>query len=76
MLMGCLYLLCTAEHKSQKQVGHCHPHVLFHMNFHAVLAFYQATAESVTKIGHDEQNVVGSNVEIEVHLELAICQGI
>lgn len=54
MLMGCVYLLCTAEHKSQKQVGHCHPHVLFHMNFHAVLAFYQATAKSVTKIGHDE----------------------
>lgn len=40
--------------RTQVSKAGCHPHVLFHMNFHAVLAFYQATAKSVTKIGHDE----------------------
>lgn len=54
MLMGCVYLLCAAEHKSQNHAGHCHPHVLFHMNFHAVLAFYQATAKRFSKIVLDE----------------------
>ena len=50
MLMECVYLLCAAKHRSQSHVGHCHPHVLFHMNFHDVLAFYQATAKSFSKI--------------------------
>lgn len=70
--MGCVYLLGTAELKSRNQVGRCHPHVLFHTDFHAT--FYQATAESFTEIGRDQKKVAWFNVETEDHLELVVCK--
>lgn len=72
--MGCVYLLGTAEFKSRNQVGRCHPHVLFHTDFHAT--FYPATAESFTEIGHDQKKVAWFNVETEDHLWTGSLQGI
>ena len=47
--MACVCLLGTAQLlKPSHQTGHCHPHFLFHIDFHMYLLFYHYFVSSYT----------------------------
>lgn len=53
------------------QIGHCHPHFLFHIDFH-FLRITATTKKTASQRCHNQRNVVRSNDETPIHLELVV----